>query len=303
MSIDKTLAALDSMALPKVDFLEYLHAREQDTDNVKRPIDFLDEIKARMSGSHGMSGSSMPWTKTHDNFRFRPGEITMWSGYNGHKKSMVLGYISLGFIQQNEPVCIASFEMKPSSTLIRMLKQASGTKSPTDLALDGFLKFADNNLWIYDQLGTVTAERLYGVIFYCADKLKIKHFIIDSLMRVIPGEDSYNAQKDFITRLSGIAKETNTHIHIVHHMRKGNESEPSGRYDAKGSGAISDNIDNSLIVWSVKGEKKNPDMPDTVIKCDKQREGEWEGNIPLWFLEDSLQFVGVQGGMPRTWIR
>jgi twinkle protein len=308
MSIEKTAAALDELAqrrkfnrVPDVDFIEYLQARQSDKDNVKRPHDFVDEMLERLSSS-GQKGATMPWTKTHDQVRFRGGEVSLWSGYNGHKKSMVLGYISLGFIKHNEPVCIASFEMRPASTVLRMVKQAAGTISPTRLSIDRFLEFSDGNLWLYDQQGTVDPERLYGVIYYAAEQLKVKHFVIDSLMRVVPGDDNYNAQKDFITRLCAIAQETNIHIHLVAHNKKGDESRPAGRYDTHGSSSLSNNVHNAFNVWSQK--TKNPDStePDVVIKCDKQREGEWEGAIGLWFCEDSLQFSGTPDLRARTWL-
>lgn len=306
---EKTAQALDELAakrkvniLPNVDFIAYMNARQHDKDNVKRPHEFADEVLARFDGV-ALNGASMPWSKTHDQIRFRSGEVSMWSGFNGHKKSMVLGYISLGFIQQNEPVCIASFEMKPASTISRMVMQATGTIKPTKYALDQFLEFSDGNLWLYDQQGSVTPEQLYGVIYYTAEKLGIKHFIIDSLMRVVAGEDNYNAQKDFVTKLCAIAQETNIHIHFIHHNKKGDESKPAGRYEAKGSSSLSDNVHNAFNIWSKKDQQTEVEFPDVVIRCDKQREGEWEGTIGLWFLEESLQFAGTPDSRTRIWIR
>lgn len=306
---EKTAQALDEIAakrkvnlLPNVDFIEYMNTRQHDKDNIKRPHDFADEVLTRIDGVKS-NGASMPWAKTHDKIRFRSGEVSMWSGFNGHKKSMVLGYITLGFIEQNEPVCIASFEMKPASTIARMVMQATGTIKPTKLALDQFLEFSDGNLWLYDQQGSVTPEQLYGVIYYTAEKLGIKHFIIDSLMRVVAGDDDYNAQKNFVTKLCAIAQETNIHIHFVHHNKKGDESKPAGRYDAKGSSSLSDNVHNAFNVWSKKDKETIDEIPDVVIRCDKQREGIWEGTISLWFLEDSLQFAGTPDSRVRTWIK
>lgn len=306
---EKTAQALDEIAakrklnvLPDIDFIQYMNTRQIDKDNVKRPHDFADEVLAKLNGDK-VQGASMPWTKTHDQVRFRSGEVSMFSGFNGHRKSMVLGYISLGFIQQNEPVCIASFEMKPSSTISRMVMQATGTTKPTKYALEQFLEFSDGNLWLYDQQGSVTPEQLYGVIYYTAEKLGIKHFIIDSLMRVVAGDDDYNAQKNFVTKLCAIAQETNIHIHFVHHNKKGDESKPAGRYEAKGSSSLSDNVHNAFNVWSKKDKQSDDKFPDVVIRCDKQREGSWEGQIGLWFLKDSLQFAGSADSRTRTWIK
>jgi twinkle protein len=301
---DQLLAKVDGMALPNIDYAQYYEESQEDNDKVKRPVDFIEEIFARMNGTHQQLGSPLPWGKTKDQVRFRSGEVTLWSGYNGHKKSMVLGYVSLGFIRANEPVCVASFEMKPADTIVRMFKQASGKQKPNDDDMENFMLWTDKKLWLYDHIGSLSAQRLYGVIYYTAQKLGVKHFVIDSLMRVIGGEqgaDVMNAQKDFVTKLCDIAKELDIHIHLVHHTKKGNENEPSGRYDAKGSGAISDNVHNSLIVWSNK-DAENHAVPDTILKCDKQRNGEWEGMIPLWFKEGSLQFVSNPTDVEWQWI-
>lgn len=297
---DKIIERLNSATLPNdFDFGEYYESSKQDTDNIKRPVDFIDEIFERIQGEVQIQGTPMPWSKTEKNFRFRPGELTLWSGYNGHKKSMVLGYTSLQFIKMGEPVCIASFEMKPASTLFRMLKQATGTKDPDMDDLERFMLWSDQNLYMYDHQGSLNAQRLYGVITYAAKELKCKHFVIDSLMRVISGEDNYNAQKDFVTKLCDLAIQLNIHVHLVHHVKKGKESEVSSRYDAKGSGSISDNVHNSLVVWSNKTE--NVEYPDVVVKCDKQREGEWEGTIGLWFLPNCLQFVENEKDFSKSW--
>lgn len=291
--------------MPKVDYLAYYKQRTSESANIKQVTEFDEEMLEIISGKTQNLGAAMPWVKTHDNIRFRTAEVSMWQGYNGHKKSMVLGYISLGFIKQNEPVCIASFEMKPTSTIKRMLCQATGTTTPTEFAYRKFVDFCKDKFWLYDKQGTVTPEMLYGVIYYAADNLGVKHFIVDSLMRVVGGEDDYNAQKDFVSRLCDIALDTGIHIHFVHHNRKGDESKPAGRYGAKGSGSLSDNVHNAFEVWQ-RPKKENEaeegeEKPDMFIICDKQRNGEWQGSIGLWFDADSLQFMGTREGKARVW--
>ena len=303
LELDKITEQRKFNSVPKIDFLQYLHQREAENDNIKKVADFKDDLIEKLSGKTAQ-GATMPWVKTHEQVKFRPAEVSMWTGFNGHKKSMVLGYIALDFIRQHEPVCIASFEMKPVSTIKRMLCQASGCLQPTNLAVDKFLDFCKNDLWLYDKQGTVTPEIMYGVIYYAAEKLGVKHFIIDSLMRVVAGEDDYNAQKDFVSKLCDIALETNIHIHFVHHNRKGDETKPAGRYGAKGSGSLSDNVHNAFEVHQryKKDDEVETDLPDMFIICDKQREGEWEGSIGLWFDETSLQFLGTKDGRVRNWL-
>jgi twinkle protein len=274
--------------LPDVDFDKYYKENKDDNLKLKRVVDFYYEIEEFVEKGHVIHGAKLPFQKTHDVFRFRDGEVTLWTGYNGHKKSMLLGYAAVQFLRDMQKVCIASFEMKPISTIRRMTKQYTGLSNTGYDEFSDFMQFAGNNFYVFDHLGGINTERLYGIILYSAQQLGIKHFVIDSLMRVVAGEDDYNAQKDFVVKLCELAIKCNIHIHLVHHVKKGKEGEVSGRYDAKGSGALSDNVHNSLVVWSNKD--KNKDMPDVILKCDKQREGEWEGKVALTFCHDSLRF-------------
>ena len=60
-----------------------------------------------------------PWQKLRDLFSFRPNEVTVYAGQNGSGKSMITTMIALQLIAQKRNVLIASFEMKPTTTLQR----------------------------------------------------------------------------------------------------------------------------------------------------------------------------------------
>lgn len=253
-----------------------------------------DEINDLLSQGEKIQGAMLPWIKTHDLIRFRGGEVTLWQGINGHGKSQVLGQATIGFAAQGEPVCIASFEMRPSKTYVRMLRQVSQTEKPSQSFSDDLLEWLENKVWIYDHLGSVEAERVYAAIKYCAIELGVKHFVIDNLMKCVRNEDDYNGQKMFVDRICALSREHNIHIHIVHHVRKGSsENDMPGKFDARGSGTIVDQVDQVLTVWRNKAKeekmRQNPDnvewkdKPDCLISCDKHRHGEWEGLISLWY--------------------
>jgi len=293
--LEEMAKKLDLAAIPNVDFDAYMNASKDDNQKIKRVSEYIDELEDFINSGDQVSGTQFPFAKLHSLFGFRDSEVTLWTGYNGHKKSMMLGFVVLkSFLATQERTCIASFEMKPVKTITRMVRQFSYTSNPADTDYANFIDFAADKLYILDQMGGMTPQRLYGVITYCAKELGIKHFVIDSLMRVIAGEDDHNAQKDFIVKLCEISNATGIHIHIVHHTKKGDENKPSGRYDAKGSGAISDNVHNSITVWANKNKLK--DMPDVILTCDKQREGEWEGRIALNFDSQTLNFTESFGG-------
>ena len=83
------------------------------------------------------------------------------------------------------------------------------------------------------------------------------------------------------------------------------------KYDYKGSGAITDQVDNVISVWRNKAKEKKRDEdkqvdekePDALLICDKQRNGEWEGSIGLWFDRASMQYVGGPGDEPLLMYR
>lgn len=270
-----------------IDFSEYM----EDTDashKVRKASDYLQDVIDYFHNPAVNSHSRMPWSKTHNKLGFRKGELTLWNGYNGHGKSLILGQVCTGFCRQKEKVLIASMEMKVGTTLARMCRQEYGMK-PTIEAIQEFHKWTDGHLWFYDQRGTVKAEKILAVCRYAVDQVNVDHIVIDSLMKLGIGEDDYNSQKHIIDQLTALARDTNVHIHLVVHAKKPNdESQLPGKYSIKGSGSISDQADNVIHVW--RNKKKEADLregkrtsdPDLMLICDKQRNGEWEGQVHLW---------------------
>ncbi len=305
----------------EIDFALY----EQETDaqqKVKPAALWVQELIDRIKSPVKQQRAVMPWRKTHALVQFRPGEVTVWGGANGQGKSLVTGQVALSLCSQGEKVCIASFEMKPAKTLERMARQWS-THNVSDPAFIGnetaqaefinlyeqFRDWTDRQLWLYDQQGTVSAKQVCAVVRYCAKEKGITHFFIDSLMKCVAGEDDYNGQKQFVDELTAIARDHGIHIHLVHHIKKpANEDHKPNKYDYKGSGAITDQVDNVVSVWRNKVKEKKREAggmvsetePDALLICDKQRNGEWEGNIGLWFDANSQQFLGNPGDEPLS---
>lgn len=275
-----------------IDFEAYLRAREDDIGRIKSTPSFRDDVIDEMFGRGGSAGHDLPWPTTHQKFRVLPGEVSIWAGFNGHGKSFVTGFVGLSLMHQGQKMCIASMEMKPRKTLKRMACQAIGTRFPTEAAVHQFLDAYTEKLYLYDQLGDVSPERILGVIYYCAEKLGVTQFVVDSLMKVVAGEDDYNGQKAFVSRLCAAAKDLNVHVHLVHHSRKReDESRRPGKQDSKGSGAIVDQVDNFISVFKLPAKKEPVEgEPSHAVFIDKARNQEWEGAVPLWFCEDSYQF-------------
>jgi len=300
-----------------IDFSAYLEETEAQ-QKVKPARVFVDEMLDWMFTPNMEHSCQLPWEKARELIRFRQGEVTLWAGINGHGKSLVTGQTALSLMGQGQRVCIASFEMKPRKTLERMSRQFSCMKparlGDDPVIIDGykdvcrqFADWTDRRLWLYDQQGTVNPETIVAVTRYCAKELGIQHMFIDSLMKCVKGEDDYNGQKYLVDELCAIAKDHDCHIHLIHHIKKlASEDQTPGKFDAKGSGAVTDQVDNMLIHWRNKakeaayqvGKIGDPNEPDALLICAKQRNGEWEGRIQLWFDPESNQFLGGRNDRP-----
>ncbi|WP_245153589.1 AAA family ATPase [Allopusillimonas ginsengisoli] len=271
------------------------------------------------NGEQEAQGAKLPWPATHDGLRFRPGEVTLWLGINGHGKSQLLNQACLGFAAQGEPVCIGSFEMPPLKNVPRMLRQLATTSQPSEGYIRKMMSWLRGKVWIYDHLGAIRPEQLFAVIRYCHQELSLKHFVIDSMMKCVHGEDDMNGQKAFVDQLCRLARECEMHIHLVHHSRKKeSERDIPGKFDAKGSGAIIDQVDQLVTVWRNKPKeaaiKKCRDegspVPDDIKKkcdamliCDKNRHGDWEDHAFLWFDPASLQYMSDSRRQPIDFMR
>ena len=294
------------------DFVRQQAVREEDLEpyleainpgrNIVSILEYAVDVHAALMGME-KQGDTLPWRKTHENFRMRPGEVTLWFGVNGHGKSAVTTQVALWLALQGKASCIASFEMLPAVTLLRMLRQCAGNPDPSEKFTNHFLQSLCNHIWIYDKHGRVETAKILAAIRYCADKKKTTHFFIDSLMKCVAGEDDYNGQKDFVADLCDVAKETETHIHLIHHSRKlANEDAAPNKFDAKGTGAITDQVDNVIAVWRNKPKERDDEKalamgaalsaegPDFVLACDKQRNGGWEGSWAMWGDRKSWHF-------------
>jgi twinkle protein len=278
---------------------------ESDPRALVRPASaFMPEVERYLLDGPGSGGDLLPWEKTYSDIRCRPGEVSVWAGINGHGKSLLLGQVMLGFMRAKRKCLIASFEMQPRATLARMARQASQGNAPSSDFLRQFARWTDGRLWIYDQQVTIKSEQMLAVCRYANQELGMHHIVIDSLMKCVRGEDDYNGQKEFLDALTTLARASNMHIHLVHHMRKGgDEKSVGGKFDLKGSGSITDQVDNVFIVWRNKAKQFaaqegeiDDDKPDALLVCEKQRHfGEGEGKFALWFHQPSMQYVERAG--------
>ena len=298
------------------DMYECLHsAKTMDPEELKRASDFKDKVYEEFYPSDELAiGLDMPWKKTQGKIYIRPHELSMWTGINGHGKSQVMGHVAISSIMQKSKVCIASMEMRPQKTLRRMCRQIVGKGQPSPEDLEEINKWYYDSLFIFNLVGSAKSERLLEVMEYGHYRYNITHFVIDSLVKCGFAEDDYNGQKSFVDKLCDLKNQLPIHIHLLAHSRKGqDESLMPGKLDIKGTGAITDLADNVFSVWRNKikedaidsGEDKLSlrDEPDAVIGCFKQREGDWEGKVGLFWDQPSYQYKESPEALAINYLR
>ncbi|WP_079415266.1 DnaB-like helicase C-terminal domain-containing protein [Thiomonas intermedia] len=287
---------------------------------VRTADDLLDDIKRAFNGETAQEQfATLGWPKARDLLAFRPGEITLWAGSNGSRKSMLAGQVILDVAQQGYRSLTISLEMSARETLKRMFRQAAAVRWPSPADCDLAAAVMRDRAWIFDHVGSMSADRLCAVLRWSRKTLNIEHVLVDSMTKVVNGDDDYNGQKAFINQMTEVAKETGLHLHVVVHTRKPSESGPEkvpSKWDIKGSSSVTDLAHNVVTLWRnrpkeaeadkarAKGlQPPETDAPDQILDVQKQRNGEFEGRILLWFDRGSMQFLQHSAERPLAYVR
>jgi twinkle protein len=283
-------------------------AKTKDPEELKRLVDHHEEIMDEFE-NHAISGIRLPWLKTHSTIRLRPAEISVWAGINSHGKSISLSHVVVDAVSQGVRSCIASMEMKPRKLGKKMYQQVAGEERPNTETAKQIVEFLADNVWLFEVYGTAKADRIIEVFSYARKRYGIQIFVVDSLAKCGFGEDDYNGQKTFVDKLMEFAGKNNVHVLLVVHMRKReDELKIPGKMDIKGTGAITDMVDNCFVWWRNKkkeeegGGGKLATDADAVLNCVKQRDSGEEPMCGLFFHKPSCQFVDGDGEPPKRYL-
>lgn len=308
-------AGLDGATLATV----FSQAKTFAPEGLRFASDYKDKVIALFwPSSEEHIGYTVPYPKLNGKLYFRPAELTLWSGASGAGKSQLLSDCIPHWIMQKSRLCLASLEMKGEQSLRRLIKQASGLNQPTHDMIDQILHFLDDGLILYEHVGKSSIDALLDVFDYCRAKYGCDQFIIDSLMRLGIASDDYTKQEQAVYKMVDWAVLNAVHIHLVAHARKSSlDKDIPSTEDIKGASEIGANAFNIITVWRNRSlEDKifaasNPEdkaklatRPSVVMNVAKQRSGDFEGKVGLWFDTKTYRYrcSSEQSLWPRHYI-
>lgn len=288
-------------------------AESLDPEGLKPPSAFeADVIRLFYPQDEQPVGYRTPYSKLGMNLLFRPGEMTVWSGDSGQGKSQVVSDCIVAWISQGSRICWSSLEMRASQSLRRGVKQVIGVANPTQSAITEALQWMDGGLLLYDRLGKAGVDGLLEVFDYARAKYGCDQFVIDSLMRLGVGVDDYAGQEQTVYRLVSWSIENNVHTHLVAHSKKGNRDRRGApeTEDIKGAMEIGANAFNIITVWRNRALEENlrteqdeeklaelRQKPTVVLNVTKQRNGDFERPVGLWFDQETYQYRSAYESM------
>jgi len=255
--------------------------------------DFTEQVVQLIENPGALAGTPTAFKGLDERLGgWRPGETTIWSGRNGSGKSTILNQETINLVTRGIGCCIASLEMKPARYLRWAVVQFTGLQYPDAARVRQAMTTLGKRLYVVNTDSEIEIDPLIDIFKYAARRYGVKHFIIDSLMRIKMDERrELSEQKEVCNKFSNLAKEFNGHSHLVAHPRKGTDDDDKpGKVDVKGNAHITDIADNVLIMWRPSEELKEKarskgkgDAMDAKLYIKKNRELGTEGSIKLWF--------------------
>lgn len=253
------------------------------------------------------------------NFRFRPQEMTIWSGYaGGGKTALLLQHAAYCMCVLGEKVAIASLE-EPSENVITILLSIilNEYPDPSTKKFERAYKIINDKLILFNELGMSPLKEILDFFEFSVRKDGVKHCILDSIMCTDIDIDGDKAEVNAMVKtIIQSLNATRAHYNIVAHCVKGDDEDWSTmpkQKDIKGIQEITARAHNVMIVWrnkvkessleaianqrnkdddfkATEAERKRIEQPDTIIKITKNRNGKKIGQIKAWYNLDTGRF-------------
>ncbi len=262
--------------------------------------DFTDEVVKLIENPQYLQGTPTALNGLNEYLGgWRSCEMTVWSGKNASGKSTILNQEIINLATRRIGSCIASLEMKPARYLRWAIIQYTGLQYPNRKQIEEAMNVLGKYVYVINSDNELDIDTILDIFKYSARRYGVKHFIIDSLMRIkIDEGKELSEQKNICNKFISLAKEFNAHAHLVAHPRKGtDDDEKPGKVDVKGNNHITNIADNVLIMWRPSEELKEKarvkgkaDAMDAKLYIKKNRELGTEGSVKLWFDPQTKRF-------------
>jgi len=251
-------------------------------------------------------GLLLPWGNWFGSslkFRFRYGEVTVWTGYNKHGKSEVLNHCVIDLCWQGERALVCSLEVQAPVTYQKLIRMALGRrdvcgKEERAQFRERCLAPLGQKVWVYDAVGNADIEEVLQVMQYAYQRFGVRQFVLDSLMRFSgldgEGQEIWNSQRAFMDRLIEFVQRNNVHVHLVAHSkkpgdRKGEAAIPR-RYDVMGSSYITNLAFNVIVVW--RNRAKQDKLEEIFQACTDR----WISEHPTTAVPEWKRLLGGSPG-------
>jgi twinkle protein len=274
-------------------------AADMKPETLVTPDYFRAKVHELFQRGAALMGTPTPWNKLTAILKgWRGGELTVWSGKNGSGKSTILNQVFLDLINHDIRSCIYSGEMPPERYLRWAIIQIHGNDAPAPHMIEGSIDLLSYYIQILNITAIIEPDKLLSDFEYAARRYNVKHFIIDSLMKIyFQAVDEYRQQQEFVSRLCAFAQKFDAHVHLVAHPRKtaADEDEP-GKVDIKGSSHITDLAHNVIVLNRAtpkikeKACENNKVCADLKLHVKKNREFGIEGFVNMAFNEHTKRF-------------
>lgn len=280
-------------------------AKLYDIDELRLPSAYIDDVVELFYPTEGKPpGYAMPYARLADKLRFRAAEVTIWTGESGSGKTQILTDCAVDWVQQGSRICVSSLEMVPKQTLKRIARQVVGVEQPVRERIGEALRWLDGSptrtggLVLYTLTGKQKIDKLLETFNYARSRYGCDQFVIDSLMRLGISSEAYDEQEAVIFNIVDWAIANEVHVHLVAHSRKGDKDRRApGTEDIKGAMEIGANAFNVISIWRNRklesriAKLQEPseraaawkEEPGVVLNVAKQRNGDFEGKVGLWF--------------------
>ena len=304
-------------------------ARTMDPASLINIGDFEREIIEQFHPPAGkLQGIQTPFEEHAGTFQFHLGATTMLVGRNGGGKSTMIGHMLLDAMAQGFNCCVASLEFRVPRYASWIVRQGVCDPAPSPERISQAVEKLSERLWAFSPgnkagHGSAKVEAIIETWEYAAARYGCKFFILDNFSKLMfNGKDELVDQKAAITLLTEFGVQHNVHVLVAAHPRKSGSGEDDrvSKMDVRGHGALTD-LPDAVLILSRNKRKENlmkdrrafadlppeeaarvESQPDAWLACEKNRLGDDEPTITLYFDRNSKQYVKFQRGTPRIYL-